>query len=216
MGAGTGFNLEYMNTIKEISPHQKNWKKIYLVDLSSSLLACAKQRIKKNKWDSLVKTCEADVITFSPRNFNSKSEDEEEENENENENENEEEEEEGVDLITFSYSLTMVPDWYLAVEHAWELLKPGGILAIVDFYVGRKYPEEGDMKHGWFMRTFWKVFFAFDNVRLSDDHRGFLFSRKNAHVLHAEEGKASVPYVPFIKAPYYISAVKKKKKIKNK
>ena len=35
----------------------------------------------------------------------------------------------------------MIPDWFAAVDHAWRLLRPGGTIGVVDFYVGRKHPE---------------------------------------------------------------------------
>lgn len=46
-----------------------------------------------------------------------------------------------VDLILFSYSLTMFnPGWEAAIEQAWQDLKPGGHIAVVDFH---------DTPHGW-------------------------------------------------------------------
>ena len=42
---------------------------------------------------------------------------------------------EPVDLILFSYSLTMFnPGWEAAIEQAWHDLKPGGHIAVVDFH----------------------------------------------------------------------------------
>src|ERR671911_700620 len=52
-----------------------------------------------------------------------------------------------VDVVTFSYSLTMIPDWFAAIENALAMLKPGGTLGVVDFYVARKYPSDGLSRH---------------------------------------------------------------------
>ncbi|MCB0532353.1 MAG: class I SAM-dependent methyltransferase [Saprospiraceae bacterium] len=42
---------------------------------------------------------------------------------------------EPVDVILFSYSLTMFnPGWEAAIEQAWHDLRPGGIVAAVDFH----------------------------------------------------------------------------------
>ena len=37
------------------------------------------------------------------------------------------------DAVLFSYALSMIPDWRGALAHGLELLRPGGVLAIVDF-----------------------------------------------------------------------------------
>ena len=39
-----------------------------------------------------------------------------------------------ADVVTFSYSLTMIPDWFAALENAAAMLKPGGTIGVVDFY----------------------------------------------------------------------------------
>jgi S-adenosylmethionine-diacylgycerolhomoserine-N-methlytransferase len=73
----------------------------------------ARERIAANGWKN-VEAVEADATTWRPR-------------------------EERVDFVTFSYSLTMIPDWFLAMDHAHKLLGTGGLIGIVDFYVSRKY-----------------------------------------------------------------------------
>ena len=86
---------------------------LFLVDLSPSLLNVARQRVAERGWSN-VRICQADATSFRPPC-------------------------ELVDVVTFSYSLTMIPDWFAALEHAWRLLKPGGRIGVVDFYVSRKY-----------------------------------------------------------------------------
>lgn len=52
--------------------------------------------------------------------------------------------EEPVDIVLFSYALTMFnPGWETAIEQAYQDLKPGGIIAVVDFH---------DTPHTWFQR----------------------------------------------------------------
>ena len=41
---------------------------------------------------------------------------------------------EPFDAVFFSYSLSMIPAWGPALEAAWALLRPGGTLAVVDFW----------------------------------------------------------------------------------
>lgn len=169
MGGGTGANLEW------IAAKVPQFAKIYVVDLSTSLLEIARQRVQQRGWTN-VEIVEADATTFVPP-------------------------EDSADLVTFSYSLTMIPDWFAAAEQAHRILKPGGHIGVVDFYVSRKFPAEGRVRHSWFLRTFWPTWFATDNVFLSPDHLPFLASRFQTVSLHEE--RARVPYVPLSRVPYY-------------
>src|SRR5262245_25208274 len=76
MGGGTGSNLDYFGAAID------RLGKIYLLDLSHSLLEIAKQRIATKAWTN-VETVEADATTFQPPGGQ-------------------------VDVVTFSYSLTMI------------------------------------------------------------------------------------------------------------
>lgn len=170
MGGGTGANIE--NFGDDIG----NPAKIYVVDLSSSLLKVASDRFQQKGWDNVV-TCEADATKFVP--------------------------EEGyADVVTFSYSLTMIPNWFAAIEHAKKILKPGGMIGVVDFYVSRKYPAENLKRHSWFTRTIWPPWFATDNVFPSADHLPFL--RHNFATSYVNESNNRLPYVPLIRTPYYV------------
>ena len=43
-----------------------------------------------------------------------------------------------VDVVTFSYALTMIPDWRAAIRNAFRMLKPGGHIAVCDFTVTKE------------------------------------------------------------------------------
>lgn len=45
------------------------------------------------------------------------------------------------DKVFFSYSLSMIPPWQQSLDHALNLLKPGGKLYIVDFGEQEKLPQ---------------------------------------------------------------------------
>lgn len=148
---------------------------VHLVDLSTSLLGVARKRFDERGW-SHAHTVEADATTFTPP--------------------------EGLaDVVTFSYSLTMIPDWFGAMENAVRILKPGGVIGVVDFYVSRKFPDPNRVKHSWFTRSFWPVWFSSDNVFPSPDHLPFL--ERHFETVCCVEGKGKVPYIPFIRMPYY-------------
>jgi S-adenosylmethionine-diacylgycerolhomoserine-N-methlytransferase len=98
----------------------------------------------------------------------------------------------------------MIPDWFAAIDHAWNVLNPGGRIGVVDFYVSRKHPAEGHVKHSWTKRTYWTAHFACDNVFPSPDHVPYLH-RKFKPVLF-EERLTRIPWFPnpFFKMPYYL------------
>lgn len=152
------------------------FSRAYLVDLSSSLLKVADARIQARGWTNVV-AVHADATKFIPP-------------------------EGSADLVTFSYSLTMIPDWFAALEQAYRMLKPGGRIGIVDFFVARKWPAEGRVAHSWLTRTFWPTWFASDNVFLNPDHIPYLQSHFETVALSERRGK--VPYLPLIRAPYYV------------
>ncbi len=104
--------------------------------------------------------------------------------------------------MTFSYSLTMIPNWFSALENAWRMLRPGGHIGVVDFYVSRKYPTGDMMRHHWASRLFWATWFATDNVFLSSDHLPYLRERFRTCFLRERRGK--VPFLPLLRAPYYL------------
>jgi S-adenosylmethionine-diacylgycerolhomoserine-N-methlytransferase len=169
MGGGTGSNIE--NLADDID----KLKKVYVVDLSESLLKVASERFEARGWNN-AEAVVADATKFRPP-------------------------EGQADVVTFSYSLTMIPDWFAAIENALAMLKPGGHIGVVDFYVGRKYPAEGTKKHRWLSRTIWPPWFSTDNVFPSPDHLPFL--RHHFEQVDLVEERSRMPYVPFFRTPYY-------------
>jgi S-adenosylmethionine-diacylgycerolhomoserine-N-methlytransferase len=156
-------------------------QKVYELDLSHSLLEVAKKRIAAKGWTN-VETVEADATTWRPPT--------------------------PVDVVTFSYSLTMIPDWFAAIENARAMLRPGGMIGVVDFYVSRKYPRDGLKRHKWSTRTFWPTWFAMDNVFPSPDHVPFL--HRQFEPVYFEEHTAKVPYLMLARTPYYLFVGKKR------
>jgi S-adenosylmethionine-diacylgycerolhomoserine-N-methlytransferase len=150
-------------------------RRAVLVDLCPSLLAVSRRRILGNGW-SHVEAVHGDASTFRL--------------------------EEPADLVTFSYSLTMIPDWWEALSRAWENLKPGGQIALVDFYISRKWPAPGLVRHSRFQRFWWPQSYAWDNVFLSQDHLPYLRSRFQEVLLEERLGK--VPYMLGLRSPYYL------------
>jgi S-adenosylmethionine-diacylgycerolhomoserine-N-methlytransferase len=107
-----------------------------------------------------------------------------------------------VDCVYFSYSLTMIPDWRAALDNALAMLKPGGVLGVVDFYVSSQRPAAGLARHNALTRAFWPRWFDHDGVRLDPQHLVELRERLPQHELI--ESRAAVPYLPVARVPYYL------------
>ncbi len=150
-------------------------QQVYVVDLAESLLAVARDRFQQRGWDN-VTTQVADATTFRPPQGQ-------------------------ADVVTFSYSLTMIPDWFAAIDNALAMLKPGGTIGVVDFYVSRKFPGSRMVRHGWFNRTFWPNWFAIDGVYPSSEHLPYL--RYRFETCELMESKCKIPYMPCVRMPYY-------------
>jgi S-adenosylmethionine-diacylgycerolhomoserine-N-methlytransferase len=153
----------------------RGFEKIYVVDLATSLLEVVRNRSNKHGWTN-VEAVTADATQWTPP-------------------------EGSADVVTFSYSLTMIPDWFAAIDNALRILKPGGRIGVIDFYVARKYPSEAMIRHGWTTRTFWPMWFANDNVFPNPDHLPYLQRHFDTQFLR--EKKAKVPYLPLVRTPYY-------------
>jgi len=144
-----------------------------LVDLCPALLEQARGRTRHHPHVRLI---EADAVTYKP--------------------------DDPVDCVYLSYSITMIPDWRGALTNAVSMLKPGGALGVVDFYVSEPAPAPGLAQHGVFTRWFWPRWFGHDGVHPNPDHLATLRRLLPDHQL--VEGRAPVPYLPGLRVPYYI------------
>lgn len=161
---------------ERLASRRTQLKSLYLVDLCRPLLQLAEERIASAGWKNTM-AVHADGTRFVPP-------------------------EGQADVVTFSYSLTMIPDWYRAIDHALSILKPGGKIGVVDFYVSRKHPDEGMRRHGWMTRNLVPVWFSNDNVYPNADHLPYLMNRFEQAVLQEESG--TLPFMPFVRIPFYV------------
>ena len=163
IGGGTGYNIEAMQAYLDVPSF---FSKIYLVDLSPSLLDVAKKRFDRLGWD-------VKIVCQDARNF--RLEDYEERVKDRDENF-------GADLVTLSYSLSMIPTYYSVLDAIPSLLSPQGIIGVVDFYVqsivelsGRNYTGGCFNRHvKWIGRVFWRAWFDLDRVGLEGARRDYL------------------------------------------
>ncbi|KAJ2989864.1 hypothetical protein NUW58_g3249 [Xylaria curta] len=178
IGGGTGWNIEAMSQFVDVPTF---FDSVYLVDFSPSLCEVARKRFARLGWTNVKIVCQdarkfrledhepvlqsgrprsPEASYFSqgqPRHV-------------------------GADLITMSYSLSMIPDYYSVVDSLPSLLAPNGILGVVDFYVQsrvdvsfRNYTGGMIDRHVNFIgRTFWRAWFDIDRVALEPGRRDYL------------------------------------------
>lgn len=147
---------------------------LVLVDLCPPLLERARERCRLHGWSN-VRCIEADATRYGP--------------------------EAPVDCVYLSYALTMIPDWFAAIDNALAMLKPGGTLGVVDFYVSRSHPSPGLRRHGAATRHFWPLWFGHDGVNLNPDHLPYLMARTIDHQVVEEH--SSVPWMGGLRVPCY-------------
>ncbi|MET0230735.1 MAG: methyltransferase domain-containing protein [Rhodanobacteraceae bacterium] len=148
-------------------------ERLEIVDICTPLLAAARERARRMP---ALRVIEADATTYRP--------------------------ERPVDAVYFSYALTMIPDWRAAIANALAMLKPGGVLGVVDFYVSGPRPAKDRARHDALTRWFWPSWFRHDGVSVSKEHLPELQRLVPDH--DVVEARAKVPYLPIARVPYYI------------
>lgn len=98
------------------------------------------------------------------------------------------------DIISFSYSLVMIPKWRKALSKSIKLLNKNGIIAITDFYA-----EDNTMG------KIWKWVFSHDGVYLNDEINKYIENnfKVKRRILDIKDG--GFPYIPFLKCKYFIA-----------
>ena len=173
LGGGTGENISLMAEYMDLS----KFKHIYIVDLCASLCQQARQKVVSKGWKN-VTVVEGDACEFTPP--------------------------QGVaHLVTFSYSLSMIPPFHAAVDRAISYLHADtGLLAITDFYTSAKY-DLPMRQMTWTRRFFWRSIFDTDSIDLGPERRQYLDHSLCRVWEYNDEG--SIPWVPFFRAPYYVA-----------
>ncbi|KAI9710052.1 MAG: hypothetical protein M1812_007516 [Candelaria pacifica] len=192
LGGGTGWNIEEMSRFLDVPSF---FSHIYLVDLSPSLLNIARKRFERLGWSNVTVICQ-DARTFKLDGGLQ------------------------ADLITMSYSLSMIPDFYPVVDSLSDLLSPDGIMGVCDFYVqsivdvqSRNYTGGLVNRHvNWLGRVFWRAWFDTDRVGLEAARRDYLEYRFGTVLSVSERNLifggliGRIPYYIWIGKPKFAAA----------
>lgn len=178
IGGGTGYNIEAMQAYLDVPAF---FSKVYLVDLSPSLLEVARKRFERLGWEVEI-VCQ-DARAFRLEDFElAKSKNTSMSSLGSSWSDHNTGCISGADLVTMSYSLSMIPDYYSVVDSIPSLLSSDGIVGAVDFYVqsiveisGRTYTGGSFNRHvTWIKRVFWRAWFDVDRVGLEGARRDYL------------------------------------------
>jgi S-adenosylmethionine-diacylgycerolhomoserine-N-methlytransferase len=143
---------------------------VIILDLCQPLLAIAEKRIAERQWH-FAQTCFDDITSCS--SFSN-----------------------SADVVTFCYSLTMIPRWEAALAAAQHMLRPGGRIGIVDFTC------IGDRTlHGRLRDLAWRLWFSYDGVKLSKLHH--LEAQRRFTPERLTFSTSRIPYLPGLRAPFY-------------
>jgi betaine lipid synthase len=179
IGGGTGYNIEVMDKIAGI---ETTFAHVFLVDYSPSLCAVARERVVRCGWKNVTVLCDdARRVQCTPGT---------------------------ADLITMSYSLSMIPDFYSVVDLLTGFLSADGIIGIVDFYVqslvdvsSRNYIGGTFNRHvNWLGRMFWRTWFEADRVNLDAGRRDYVEYRFGTILSCSERNYllGGIPYYMFV------------------
>jgi S-adenosylmethionine-diacylgycerolhomoserine-N-methlytransferase len=105
IGCGTAWNL-----IKVADRYPE--AEVFGIDLSRTMLQTATQSLRRKGLQQRIVLSQGDATSFDARTTFGR---------------------DNFDHIFFSYTLSMIPDWGRAFEHALHQLAPGGRLHVVDF-----------------------------------------------------------------------------------
>jgi betaine lipid synthase len=138
------------------------FKSVYLVDFSPSLCEVARARFERLGWKNVKVICQ-DARKFRLEDYEDNYERLLMAEKGYDENQNQI----TADVITLSYALSMIPEFYPVVDALSSLLAPEGIIGVVDFYVQnqvdfrtKNYTGGAINRHcTWLSRTFWRTWF---------------------------------------------------------
>lgn len=156
LGAGTGWNIEQMAQYIDLNALDA----VYLIDLCEPLLDVARARVKARGWNNVHVLCQdAASFAFPRMGLGQKAGSK-------------------ADLVTMSYSLSMIPPFYATLDRVDSVLEPDtGIIGVCDFYAAPDTKADKGRGCHPITRWFWTWWFSWDHVHLHPARRDYLEHR---------------------------------------
>lgn len=187
IGGGTARNLEFF----PVDVVRKYFKKIVIVDISASLLEMASRRIKAMGLEDIASVVEHDVTKDSLMEVLPKAG--------------------TVDVVTMSYSYSMIPDQQAALANCMKLTKKGGFIGVADFFLNGNYDEVLSPLQKSFRQmeaAFHKKWFSFDHIHLLQPEKSL--EHEALELVWDKRERGAVPFLPLLK-PYHGVYIMRKK-----
>lgn len=156
------------------------FRAVYVVDLSPSLLEVARKRFERLGWKNVHVICQ-DARRFRLHEHEKEARDQKEiiGQGQTIQDLDEKADVGGAELVTLSFSLSMIPEFHSVVDSLSSLLAPNGFIGVCDFYVqsavdyqNRNYTGGFIDRHCmWVSRVFWRTWFEIDRVNLEPARR---------------------------------------------
>jgi ubiquinone/menaquinone biosynthesis C-methylase UbiE len=187
IGGGTARNLEYF----DVATIRKHFKKIYIVDISASLLEIAKRRVDLMGISDIVEIVEHDVTLPSMLKVLPKAG--------------------SVDAVTMSYSFSMIPNQKAAMDNVISLLRPKtGFVGIADFFLKGNYddclpPMSKRLRQ--VESLLHKKWFAMDHVHLLSDQA---VSFPALESVWDNRFRGGVPFIPMMQPFHGVKIMRKR------
>jgi S-adenosylmethionine-diacylgycerolhomoserine-N-methlytransferase len=189
VGGGTARNLEFF-TAETI---RKYFKVIVIADISKSLLEVAQKRVELMGLTDIVKCIEIDVTAATALKAIPVKEG-------------------TADVITMSYSYSMIPDQKAAMKNCSKLLRSGGHLAIADFFKNGNY-DDCLPRFSKAIRNlesaFHTAWFAMDHVHLLGEEQ-LAMAGDSLQVVWDLRFRGGVPFLPFLQPFHGVYILAKK------
>jgi betaine lipid synthase len=144
-------------------PVSEYFRSVYLVDFSPSLCQVAEARFQRLGWKNVKVVCQ-DARHFRLQDYE---EDFDQSTTEKNIYGFSNESAIPADVLTMSYALSMIPEFYPVIDSLSTLLSAEGIIGVVDFYVQSQVDFRSKNYTGgvidrhctWLSRTFWRTWF---------------------------------------------------------
>lgn len=163
-------------TLELLGKNIRKLDKVYIVDLSEELLSVARARGERLGWKNVEYIC-TNLFDFNLP------------------------EGKKADYISFSYSLSMIPNWEKALDFSFNILDSKGEFLLIDFYLySQKLMDPQVQKQSYLKKVILKKYFSLGDVNLNEDVLPTLLVKLKPLQTGTDSKR---PIFALIKSPYF-------------